>query len=119
VKAGEPLPLTLYWQAIAPFDKNWTVFVHLTDSEGHIVSQQDQIPGGGQFPTTSWLPDEFLVDAYNIYIPPDTPPGDEAYLLEIGLYDAAASDFARLHVTAPPEAINDHIVLDRWPITIK
>lgn len=119
VKAGEPLPLTLYWQALAPFDKSWTVFVHLTDREGHIVGQQDQIPGGGQFPTTSWLPNEFLVDTYTIHVPLDTPPGDETYMLEIGLYDAAASDFARLPVTAPSEAINDHVVLDRWPITIK
>ena len=65
VKAGEGLDLTLYWQATTTLDKSWTVFVHLLDDDGQIVSQQDQIPGGGQFPTTGWLPDEYLTDAYN------------------------------------------------------
>ncbi len=117
VKAGEHLPLTLYWQAITTFDKNWTVFVHLLNHQGQIVSQQDQIPGGGQFPTTSWLPDEYLVDTYNLLIPADTLPGHDAYWLEIGLYDA--NDFSRLPVIEAGEIIDDHIVLDRWSISIE
>jgi 4-amino-4-deoxy-L-arabinose transferase-like glycosyltransferase len=115
IKAGEQLSLTLYWQAITTFDKSWTVFVHLLDGEGQIVSQQDQIPGGGQFPTTGWLPDEYLVDAYNLLIPANTPPGQ--YRLEIGLYDA--NDFHRLPVVEKGEIISDHIFLENWPISVE
>ncbi|NJN94694.1 MAG: hypothetical protein HC875_11670 [Anaerolineales bacterium] len=73
--AGGSLPLTLYWQALAPLDRNWTVFVHLLDDNEQIISQQDQIPGAGQFPTTSWLTGEYLLDSYNLPIPADIPPG--------------------------------------------
>jgi hypothetical protein len=115
VKAGGSLPLTLYWQALAPLDRSWKVFVHLVDSQGNIVSQQDQIPGAGQFPTTSWLPNEYLVDSYHLLIPADTPPGRQAYRLEIGLYDASS----RLPVVEAGEIVADHLVLDNWPISVE
>jgi hypothetical protein len=117
IKAGERLSLTLYWQAITTFDKSWTVFVHLLDEEGQIVSQQDQIPGGGQFPTTGWLPDEYLTDSYSLLIPADTPPGQ--YWLEIGLYDANDLHFPRLPVVEEGEIISDHIFLENWPISVE
>jgi hypothetical protein len=116
VKAGDHLPLTLYWQALDTFDKSWTVFVHLIDREGQIISQQDQIPGGGQFPTTGWLPDEYLVDAYNLVIPADTPPG-QAYHLEIGLYDP--NQPSRLPVVEAGQVVNDHLLLESWPISVE
>jgi hypothetical protein len=117
VKAGEQLSLTLYWRAITTLDKSWTVFVHLLNEDGKIVGQQDQIPGGGQFPTTGWLPDEYLTDSYHLLIPADTPPGHEAYRLEIGLYDANAS--TRLPVMDGGQIINDHLVLESWPISVE
>jgi hypothetical protein len=118
IEAGETLPLTLYWQAVAPLDRNWTVFVHLINSEGSIVSQQDQVPGQGQFPTTGWVAPEYLVDPYNLPIPADAPPGDETYTLRIGLYDA--NDFSRLPVIEAGQATaRDYIVLEKWPISIK
>jgi hypothetical protein len=115
VKAGGSLPLTLYWQALAPLDQSWTVFVHLLDEQGKIVSQQDQIPGAGQFPTTSWLPQEYLVDFYNLLIPAGTPPGQEVYRLEIGLYDANG----RLLITKSGQIVGDHLVLESWPISVE
>lgn len=117
VKAGESLPLTLYWQAAGTFDKNWTVFVHLIDHNGQIVSQQDQTPGGGQFPTTGWLPGEYLVDPYTLHIPADTPAGREAYRLEIGLYDP--NDFSRLPRLEAGQIAGDHLILESWPITVE
>ncbi|GIK42044.1 MAG: hypothetical protein BroJett011_58770 [Chloroflexota bacterium] len=115
VKVGAFLPLTLYWQALAPFDRSWTVFVHLLDEQGQIVSQQDQIPGAGQFPTTSWLAKEYLVDSYNLLIPAGTPPGQEVYRLEIGLYDVNG----RLPITKSGQIVGDHLVLESWPISIE
>lgn len=117
IPAGDTLPVTLYWQAIESFDKSWTVFVHLIDDEGNIISQQDQVPGAGQFPTTGWVPGEYLLDRYNLLIPVDTPPGRNAYRLEIGLYDA--NDFSRLPVTESGEFLSDHIKLDSWSISVQ
>jgi len=107
----------LYWQAIATIDKNWTVFVHLTDGDGQIISQQDQIPGGGQFPTTGWVPNEYLVDNYNLLIPADIPSSPQPYLIKIGLYDAV--DFSRLPILEAGEIVSDHFTLDSWPILIE
>jgi hypothetical protein len=117
VKAGDSLPLTLYWQALAPFDRSWSVFVHLLDENGEFVGQQDQIPGAGQFPTTSWLPNEYLVDSYNLLIRVDTPPRQQAYRLEVGLYDA--NDFSRLPITRSGKVVGDHFVLENWPISVE
>jgi hypothetical protein len=115
VQPDEPVKLTLYWQAIAQFDKSRTVFVHFTDSEGRLVAQQDQIPGGGQFPTTGWLPGEYLVDSYTLHLPADISSGQ--YWLKIGLYDA--NDFSRLPVLESEEIISDHTTLDGWPIFVE
>jgi 4-amino-4-deoxy-L-arabinose transferase-like glycosyltransferase len=117
IPAGEMVPLRLYWQAISTIDKNLTVFVHVTDRDGLIISQQDQIPGSGQIPTTSWVPDEFIIDDYTLHIPAETPAGDRAYQLEIGLYDAI--DFSRLPVLNAGEIIGDHVTLSSWPISIE
>jgi hypothetical protein len=117
IEAGETLPLNLYWQARQTFDKNWTVFVHLIDDEGKIISQQDQVPGAGQYPTTGWVPGEYLLDSYNLLIPPDTSPGRNAYRLKFGLYDA--NDFSRLPVTEAGELLSDHFILDSWPISVQ
>ena len=117
VKAGDQLPLTLHWQAMDTLDKSWTVFVHLINGDGEIVSQQDQIPGGGQYPTTGWLPHEYLADSYSLDIPAGARPAQGAYRLDIGLYDA--NDFSRLPVMEAGEVIDDHIVLESWPITIE
>ncbi|MBN1221477.1 MAG: glycosyltransferase family 39 protein [Anaerolineae bacterium] len=115
VNPGQQLPLTLYWQAIGPFERNWSVFVHLLNDHGQIVAQQDQIPGGGQFPTTGWLVDEYLTDPYNLLIPADTLPGQ--YWLEVGLYNA--NDFSRLPVIKAGEIMGDHVILESWPITVE
>ncbi len=116
VKAGEPLTLTLYWQGLAPSDKNWKVFVHLVDESGRIISQQDQVPGGGQYPTTSWLPNEYIADPYRLPIPADVVEGEQVYELRIGLYDA--NDFSRLPVTRADRIVGDHFVLDHWRISV-
>jgi hypothetical protein len=114
-KPGQALPLTLYWQALRTPDRNWSVFVHLINPEGHIVSQQDQAPGAGQFPTTGWLPGEYLTDPYNLSLPSDLLPGQ--YWLEVGLYDP--NNFSRLPIVESGQIIADHLVLTDWPIMIE
>ena len=114
VAAGDTIPLTLYWQAISTMDRSWTVFVHLTDGTGQIISQQDQIPGGGQFPTTGWVPNEYLVDNYNLLVPADGVSAGQVYQLKIGLYDAI--DGSRLPIL---ESGDDHFTLESWPIFVE
>jgi len=113
--AGQALPLTLHWQAIETPAKSWTVFVHLIDEAGQIVSQQDQMPGGGQFPTTGWLPGEVLTDSYQLQLPAGTPAGQ--YRLRLGLYDV--NGFSRLPLLEGGQIVGDHVVLENHPITVQ
>jgi len=85
--ADSSLTLTLYWQATGATDRAHTVFVHLQDATGVTRGYGDSEPAGGRFPTTSWLPGEYLTDLHRVAIAADTPAG--LYRLVIGLYDPA------------------------------
>jgi 4-amino-4-deoxy-L-arabinose transferase-like glycosyltransferase len=89
VEPGQTLHLTLYWRALQPPDKSYTVFVHLVGGGERIVGQQDSVPVGGTYPTTLWVPGEVVVDEYALTVKPEAPAG--RYRLAVGLYDAATS----------------------------
>ncbi len=82
LKSGDTLTAQLYWRAETEFDQNYTAFIHLIGPDGSLYGQVDQSPGAGAFPTTGWLPGEYITDAYTIPIDAKAPPGD--YQIEIG-----------------------------------
>ncbi len=83
--AGDPLPLTLYWQAGTTTSDLYTVFAHLETLDGTVIAQIDSQPQGGGMPTPSWATGQSIVDPYPLVIPPDTPPG--AYQIVVGMYN--------------------------------
>ena len=62
---------------------------------------------GGRHPTTTWVPGEVVVDAYEIPIRADAPPG--AHVIEVGMYDPGT--LQRLSVLDPTGAVGDRILL--------
>lgn len=91
--AGGRVPVTLYWQAIAPIPASYQVFTHLAGETGP-VAQADGVPVCWSYPTDVWRPGQIIADQHAIIISPDTPPGQ--YPLEIGLY--LPDTFERLDV---------------------
>jgi hypothetical protein len=88
-RSGEPKPggkleVELFWQALKPFDRDYSVFVHLLDSEGRKWAQRDQPPLNGEKPTSSWMPGELIRDRYILDLPSDLPSGP--FSLAIGIY---------------------------------
>jgi 4-amino-4-deoxy-L-arabinose transferase-like glycosyltransferase len=73
----QQVTVTLAWQARATPDRDYTVFVHLTDPGGTMFSQQDRPPSR---PTSQWIPGEVITDTYTL----PTPPGE--YTITVGLY---------------------------------
>ena len=65
--------------------RDYTVFIHLLDSEGHIQGQADSPPSAGTYPTSVWDAGEVIADLHTISLRPNLPPGE--YRLAIGLYD--------------------------------
>lgn len=85
IRAGEVLPLTLFWRADQPITTRYKVFVHLLDPRGFVIAQRDAEPAGGSRPTSDWRAGEAIADPYGLFIPFGTPP--RSYQIEIGLYD--------------------------------
>jgi 4-amino-4-deoxy-L-arabinose transferase-like glycosyltransferase len=85
VKPGETLHLTLYWQAQKQMETSYKVFTHLLDAQNRIWGQRDSVPMEGTYPTTSWLPDEVVIDEYEILVNATAPAGE--YQIEVGMYD--------------------------------
>ncbi len=77
--------------------EDYTVFVHLTQADGQLVSQQDIQPLGGAKPTTSWTPGEVVDDPYELAIPVWASPG--TYWLKVGMYSQRT--MKRLPVVEP------------------
>jgi hypothetical protein len=70
-RSGQNLRVVLYWQALGRSEISYKVFVHVLDSAGELRAQRDQIPGAGEFPTTTWVNGEYLADVYDITWPND------------------------------------------------
>jgi glyoxylase-like metal-dependent hydrolase (beta-lactamase superfamily II) len=84
---GESLPVQLRWRVTQPVARDLTLFVHLTNGDGEIVSQYDALPAGGRWPTTVWQAGDLLAEEVIVTLPADLSPGE--YSLRVGLYDAA------------------------------
>lgn len=112
---GEAVPLTLYWQALAPIDGNYKVFTHLLDPGGQVRGQQDNVPVEGKRPTDGWLPGEVIEDRYEIPLPPDAPPG--RYQIEIGMYDPQTLQRLSVRDAAGQRLSDDRILLAEIEVT--
>jgi hypothetical protein len=84
VEAGQPLTLTLYWQALTRMEREYTVFTHVLGPASQVLAQKDNQPRSGTYPTTQWQPGEVVTDTYRLAIGPDVAPG--SYEVEIGMY---------------------------------
>jgi hypothetical protein len=81
---GVACDLRLHWRATGPVGRDYTVFVHLVGPDGAILAQSDAPPGGGMFPTSTWLPGQGMLDTHSLALPGDAEAGD--YTLLVGLY---------------------------------
>jgi hypothetical protein len=88
VKRGDAIVLFLYWSAAGKIDKDYSVFAHLIDPNGKMVSGYDSQPARGNRPTSGWTPRQTSLDAIVLPVDSDTPVG-RGYRLEIGMYDSA------------------------------
>jgi hypothetical protein len=102
------LGVQLYWQAAAPPDRDYTVFVQVLDAAGKLVAQADGMPANGRLPTSSWEVNEVVADAHAIALPAGLAPG--RYRLIAGMYVLANGE--RL----PLEGGGDYVALAEIPL---
>ena len=82
---GGSLDLTLFWSPRGRPSRDYTVFVHLLDSQEQIRGQADSPPRDGRYPTSIWDAGEVIADLHTLALGTDLPAGE--YHVAIGLYD--------------------------------
>jgi mannosyltransferase len=97
-RGGALLQVALTWQAIAPIQEDYTVFVHLLDESDALVSQRDSQPVSGFRPTRGWLQGDVIEDHLGVYVPQSALA--KPLHLRLGLY--RPSDGLRLPVAEGP-----------------
>ena len=73
VHPGEGLAVTLWWRALAPMDRNYTVGVHLLSAGEQSHGSRNQYPGGGNFATSLWQPGDIFRETHWLQIAEDMP----------------------------------------------
>jgi hypothetical protein len=89
------LQLTLYWRARAVPERDYTVFIHALDANGQIITQVDQPPQNGNYPTSLWDAGEQIRDDYTLTMPAGTLP----QRVIVGLYRADTGERLRVGVS--------------------
>jgi hypothetical protein len=92
VGPGQRLPVTLYWRASRPVDKDYMVSLDAKSVAGN--------EGGGwlnrlaseEYPTSQWRRGEMIVDVHQLQMPPAARSG--FYLLSMRLADSTTKEYA-------------------------
>ncbi len=79
--ASQPLTLTLYWSTSSPIQNDYTVFVHVFDSQGKRVAQADSPPMSGDWLTSMWQTNRIVMDPHTFTLP------SGQYTIRVGMYD--------------------------------
>jgi hypothetical protein len=107
VEPGGRVGVTLYWEALAPADRDYTVFVHLLGEGELLVAQRDTFPGLGRL-STVWLEPGFRWADHYVLQVPDTAYTPDVAQVQVGLYDATTE--ARLPAMTPEgESLGDNV----------
>ncbi|MDJ0755172.1 MAG: glycosyltransferase family 39 protein [Ardenticatenaceae bacterium] len=87
------------WPAAADRAPDLAIFVHVLADDGEIFTQEDRLDA----PFSTWRSGDLLVQIHQLYLPPETTPGD--YRGRLGMYErgseqrlmtAAGEDFMML-----------------------
>ena len=84
LRPGDAVQVVITWRVMERLPAAYTVFIHVVDQDGRMLTQRDQPPLGGSRPTDAWQVGERLLDPYNLYIPSHARPG--SYRVLVGLY---------------------------------
>ena len=100
--------MTLWWQPDGRPAGDYTVFVHLIDAEGEILSQHDSRPQNGRFQTNWWRPGDIIADTHPLDFSEDIR--EQAHALRLGLYPTGGGP--RLARIAAPIGQEDLLIIE-------
>jgi hypothetical protein len=83
-REGEVVRVHLALKNIAPLEQAHKVFVHVRGAGNTLIAQADRMLCDFTLNHADWRPGDIVLEAYDIQIPPDAPPG--AYRVVLGMY---------------------------------
>ena len=89
------MSVTLYWQALAPVERDYSVFMHLTRAD-NIVATNDGLPYTKPKRMKQWRVSQMMQEVRSLVVAADAPAG--LYNIEMGVFDESKG---RLPVVAP------------------
>ena len=110
VSPDDTLSVTLYWEGLAPIERDYSVFVHLLGEHDLVIAQRDTYPGRGLWPTSLWKPGEVIADAVVLNVPQSAYAPDRAQI-EVGMYDFSSGHRLRA-VQIPSDCTGPACVVD-------
>lgn len=84
IASDQTVTIHLIWHALEIITHDWTVFVHVVDSNGAIVAEHNSQPKMDTFPMTLWSPGDWVEDMHPITLPSTLPDGK--YTIRAGWY---------------------------------
>jgi hypothetical protein len=105
--------LALTWRAAQPLAADYTIFVHLLDSNGQLLGQLDGAPYDNRYPLRTWRPGAVIEDRRDL-----TATGvdlSQVAQIAVGVYDPAT--LVRLPATDDSGSpLPDNGVILPWPV---
>jgi hypothetical protein len=86
VQRGEKVEFVVYWEAVAPDEKDYVSFAKLLGRGHQPVGQINRYPACGMTPTSLWEPGQVWRDPYRVPVAPDAE-APSRLRIEVGLYD--------------------------------
>ena len=83
-QGGGSLRLTIWWQALAEIDEDYTVFIHVLGPGDRIWAQEDTVASRDHRPTSTWRVGEIVRQEYELRLPSEMPAGD--FRVVTGMY---------------------------------
>ena len=110
VKAGQLLPVTVYWESLAPMTSRYRGFVHLVAADDSRWGQHDDDPAC-RLLTTDMRPGQRSFRQFRLPVDPAAPPGE--YRVVFGLYDPATLERLEISDETTGQPAGNSLVLGR------
>jgi len=101
-RPGGEVAVELRWRGLASLNQDCKVFVHAYGPDGRLIAQHDAMPVNDLRPTSTWQPEEEVVDRHGLPLPRDVP---DRLQVAVGLYLPSSGERLRL------AGGEDHLVL--------
>lgn len=108
-RANSELTVTLYYKATSKTAQDLTQFIQIYNPQTGMAAQMDRPPLDGRNPTSTWIPNEIIVNKVTLKIKPDVTPGE--YQVLVGLYDFATGARLPLAQASDPSSVTDNLLL--------